>query len=213
MSRLKPLSRCTVLAILMVVMTIGAQAGLIPVLVGGVPTDNLDGTFTYNYYVNLSASSEVGDFAHCQCFLTMIDFNGYIPGSAVVDAAIPPSNIADWMVSEQMVGPPAFMQTPVDDPNQTNITFRYCGTAPLVGPLDFPDAVMWFSLKSDHNVSSSLIGVYDGQTAAVDPDLTIQGNSGQYLGPDVPEPGVMAWLVGIGVCSSTMAFRRRRPGK
>jgi hypothetical protein len=176
-----------------------ATADIIPVLDGGAPTNNGNGTFTYNYHgdVTIDQNATTGDY------LTLYDFSGLVPSSITVAPG--------WKFSVQNLGTTPSSVVPVDDPTIPNIVFTRTGGT-LLGPSSFT-----FSAASTHSGISlrSFTGVgtrSDGPNAG----SKIQ-NVGMYVGPnstgvqvgEAPEPA-SAILLGIGLPVTLMVCRRYR---
>jgi hypothetical protein len=113
-----------------------ANADTFPFLASGPPVNNLDGTFSFNYSLDLTGNTRLDPAATSgvacpglhgaltQCtpagtFFTIYDIAGFVSASAP----------ANFSVTEQLVGltPSTINGGSIDDPSLINVTFSYTG--------------------------------------------------------------------------------------
>ena len=111
-----------------------AMANIIPTLSTVTPVDAI---FMWSYDLQLSADQNInnGPFplvtpvltgTTTAGFLTLYDFQGYVPGSCAAPTG--------WTCSAQLVGFTPSNVSPIDSLSITNITWAYSGgTSPIVG--------------------------------------------------------------------------------
>jgi hypothetical protein len=152
-----------------------ATAGLLPVSVTVQPEA---GNFRWTYSVVLPTDMKL----QSGNFFTIYDFAGYVPGSATVSATSPDPSFADfWSVSATNVGPTPDRLNPQDDPNTTNLTFRYNGPTIPSGQLTLGNfsATSTFGMTQDSFFTATNPRAADGQ---------IDSNITSTLSPRSPTP-------------------------
>jgi hypothetical protein len=179
------------------------QAGLVPVQVSVVPDGGMY-RFTYAIVLPTDAVLRPGDY------FTIYDFDGFVPGSQMASGA--PSS-PDWSFTASNLGPTPSGVTPDDDPNITNLSWKYNGAEinidASVGLGNFwalsiyPDTTdSWFTASTgttagttDHNITPTVVPV----PKAPGPPP-----------PGVPEPATLV-LAGLGLpfIGAARWFRRR----
>jgi len=153
--------------------------------------------WTYTYSVDLTAFSQITSGTPAQ--FTLLDAEGYIPGSATV--------LADWVFSSLNSGPIPPNVSPSDHPGVPNLTWTYTG-ALMTGPLHIGDV----AFNSIYGPGG--LGEYVGRDRSSSGNNLPQSNYGQidYSYPtSVPEPGTYA-LMGLGLTAIAMIGRRRNKG-
>jgi len=171
-----------------------ATAGLLPVSVTVQPEA---GNFRWTYSVVLPTDMKL----QSGNFFTIYDFAGYVPGSATVSSTSPDSSFADfWSVSTTNVGPTPDRLNPQDDPNTTNLTFRYNGPTIPSGQLTLGNfsATSTFGTTQDSFFTATNPRAADGQ---IDSNITstLSPVGQEVPGPiPSPEPGTLL-LAGLGL--------------
>jgi hypothetical protein len=197
------LKRITATALILIALTIAANADILPSMVGS-PTP-FGSSFIFNYAAHLSTNERMDPAATsgenpAGTFFTIYDFQGFQAVTSVP---------ADWTFSIQMTGitPSAINGATFDNPSIPNITFTYSG--PVVhGPADFTG----FAIESSFGATTS--GKYASQaTADAGPNM---GQTDQAVGPlqvaAVPEASSMALCaIGLaGLCILNLARKNSR---
>jgi PEP-CTERM motif len=190
-----------VIAVLLAPTTV--RAGLVPVQVSVVPDGGMY-RFTYAIVLPTDAVLRPGDY------FTIYDFDGLVPGSQMASGA--PSS-ANWTFTANNIGPTPTGVTPDDNPNITNLSWKYTGPEinidASVGLGNFwalsqyPDTTdSWFTASTgttaggtDHNITPTVVPV----PKAPGPPP-----------PGVPEPATLV-LAGLGfpLIGAARLFRRR----
>lgn len=188
-----------------------ARAGLLPVSVSVQPEA---GNFRWTYSVVLPSGMKLqsGDY------FTIYDFGGYVAGSGGVLSPYPDDSAAQhWALSTSNVGPTPDRLNPQDDPNITNLTWKYTGPT-----VPFGDEATKLGLGNF--IATSTYG--DSQSSfftARNPrfsDGTIDSNITETITPTgttptptpgVPEPTTLV-LAGLGLPLVGLArrFRNRK---
>jgi len=177
-----------------------ARAGLVPVQVSVVPDG---GMYRFTYAIVLPTDSVLrpGDY------FTIYDFDGFVDGSQMASGSAYSPN---WTFSASKTGPTPSGVAPDDNPDITNLTWKYTGAEinidASVGLGNFwalslyPDTTdSWFTASTgtssgvpDHNVTPTIVPV--PKAPGTPP-------------PGVPEPTTLA-LAGLGL-PFLVAFRWR----
>jgi len=171
-----------------------AQANIVPTfsLAGTNPVDNLNGTYTYRYDVQIDAvqAAQDGDF------FTLFDIDGFVSATA----------IPGWTLSTPSVGPAPQDPFPfvlgITDTAVTNVSYERTGGT-LNGPQVFSFDVI------------STIGLVGLTQYGAEAHLRTGGpfdNAGTTLGPRaIPEPSVMVMLGVVGLFGlGCRTIRRKR---
>jgi len=144
-----------------------ARAGLVPVQVSVIPDG---GMYRFTYAIVLPTDSVLrpGDY------FTIYDFDGFVPGSAMASGA--PSS-PNWSFDAPLTGPTPPGVLPDDNPNISNLTWKYTGAEinidASVGLGNFwalslfPDTTdSWFTASTgtstgidDHNITPTVVPV------------------------------------------------------
>ncbi len=173
------------------------QADIIPVFNVATP---VGGGTEFSYTVSIASGSRVntGDY------FTIYDFKGYIAGSEFAPA--------DWTPSVQLLGITPPSQIVIDNPSIMNITFKYTGSASLIGPIDpvgGPGAFGADSIYSGQNVGGQYSSTTHKQNPGHADHNTVQANQGFVVTPsNVPETSSLMLLV-PGLVPLGMILRRR----
>lgn len=173
-----------------------ATAGLLPVSVTVQPEA---GNFRWTYSVVLPTDMKL----QSGNFFTIYDFAGYVPGSATVSSTSPDSSFVDfWSVSATNVGPTPNRLNPQDDPNTTNLTFRYNGPTIPSGQLTLGNfsATSMFGTTQDSFFTATNPRAADGQIDSnITSTLSPRSPTPEEPGPiATPEPATLL-LAGLGL--------------
>ena len=186
-------------------LTSTTQAGLVPILQSKLA---VAGGYNWVYEADYSDAARLepvtGDPAR-DTFLTLYDFQGFSGNLSDVTAP------TDWLASVNLLGrTPAGVTTQLGDSAALfNVTFKYVGTATLVGPAH----VIGFGIKStyDQSTLSSFTSNVIKQAPGTLSHRTIISNEGLIEAPSaiVPLPA-SSWmgLALLGVLAGVKFFRR-----
>jgi len=187
-------------------LTVGAQASIIPFLVGS-PVDLGGGQFAFNYDISLSGDERMdpnatnsnscfgGPCNPAGTFFTIYDIAGFVSAN---------TSALGWSESDQSTGVTP-LNAPIPDGSLPNVTFTYTG--PIVtGPAD----ISGFEIISTLNATAN--GNFSSQSTNNTTDLS--GTTDFVFGSvsvpasAVPEPSSSAVLLSGGLIA--FAFVRRR---
>jgi hypothetical protein len=186
-----------------------ASAGIIPTL--SSVTLIAPGVYRYRYAVDLTAFTKL-DPARDPAFVTIYDFDGFIPGSQSATGGLG----ASFLASSALSGPNAQWTVPADDPTVANLTWTYAGGA--VGGSAF---LGYFS--ADSTFGTIRLDSYTSQATTDTPgrrtDNTPSSNIGSIAVPQwgplsstVPEAASLT-LVGVGLLLVGVARAARRASR
>ena len=186
-----------------------AGAGIIPTL--SSVTLIAPGVYRYRYAVDLSVLAKL-DPARNPAFVTIYDFDGFIPGSQSATGGLG----ASFLASSALSGPNAQWTVPADDPTVANLTRTYAGGA--VGGSAF---LGYFS--ADSTFGTTRLDSYTSQATTDTPgrrtDNTPSSNIGSIAVPQwgplssiVPEAASLT-LVGVGLLLVGVARAARRASR
>ena len=178
----------------------GAQASIIPVLLGGPTADGAN--YQYSYMITLSGDEGL----HNGSFLNIVDFAGFVPGSIMVHLGIPP----DFVLTTPGTGPGSIFPGFTDDPTIPDLVLTYDG--PTMNPSGVP-------LIEDFTVDSTFgsfgMGSYSAQATKFvfgNPVAQTDANQGPVEVPtgSVPEPATWALMLsGFGMAGGALRSRSR----
>jgi hypothetical protein len=174
--------------------------------------------WTWTYHAELSSAQELSSIGaipgtsgstmgdrstQYKDFMTIYDFNGFIPGSA--------TSSADWLFQSLNVGTTSVNIIPYDNPNIPNLTWVYIGTG-ITGPKDSLNGLGLFSAKSIYGTKQ--MGFFASDATKHDAvntmiDGLVQINGGSVTVPTVPEPSTFV-LLGTGLLGAFSLKRRAK---
>lgn len=179
----------------------------------GQPAGQTLWTYTFSLQPNADMrQSCTGTCSYSNDFVTLYDFPGYVPGSALVTSLLAPSYTFGVTVEDVTIQAP--MQIVPDDPSVPNIRVSLIGGGDVVSSPSAPPAPLFVLSVNTVNPGSAKAPTnmipYSAQTENAVLGTTA-GNSNFAAAPSaVPEPGTYA-LVGLGLFAASV-YRRRLAG-
>jgi hypothetical protein len=190
-----------------------ARSEILLTLAGGSPTNNGNGTYTYNYDVYLTGGYQLnsaGGGGNTANLFTFYDIAGYVPSSAVSNA----TGFAQSGVSEQLVGVTPANTAPADSATVENVTFRYTSPTVMSNAIGSPDELLGTVsfLSTDGIVGTSNV-MYAAAAQKFTPGSPANGEEANDVsfvaGPTViPAPPTL-FMVGSALPLLGAAFFRR----
>ena len=198
-------------AILIATSVVAANAAITVTLDATSPVDLGGGLYKWTWEATLNADSRVqntssgSDDSERDGFFTIYDITG-ITAAAVLTQPV------DWVGTAQLIGTnpqTPVAQNPTDSNGVHNITWRYNGATPIIGP----GSLGFFSVESTVNYSTQGFYTYrdllnggpnNGQPQAGSSTTSVPGGPGQ-----VPEPATMG-LMGGALAGLAIVVRCRK---